>query len=296
MLYYVNDHLIQDEVASEGTWTNTKDNTEEAYKRILITTAANAVKREEDGSFVPTSRTICAHMCSLDPKAKTRIANIIPTDSTITRVSIRTSIKNKYDNDAFVVAIPYDGMIIPMDQKDALSIYRFMILKSDKVSIEHEDRKYRRCIYFVVSPREQAGADEWYPDDCNLVVKTVRSNLARGAEPDENTVWTITTHTVRFGLNGTFEITHTTEDVPFDTIDASQLRDAELCHVMPPVNFTGNRTSGTGRPSTGEGRPTKQYHSGNTMAGAMKKAMDTRKDDSDEPQAKKGGKKRRRRK
>ena len=248
MVYYVNDHLIQDEVVNEGSWS--RDGVAEPYKKVIINAAAGAVKRQEDGSFAKITRTICAHNVSLNSDAKTRIVNIIPDGAEDkVRVSIRTSSTNRYDSDVFVVAIPYDGMVLPMEDAPGLNVFRTMILKSDQTSIESEDHKYRRVIYFVVSPHVPTESDGWYPSECDLVVKTARSNVSKNNTETENSTWTVITHTVRFGEAGTFEILKDEEVVPYTQINPNDLRNVKICNLVPPIRFgenghKGNRSNG----------------------------------------------------
>lgn len=240
MVYYVNDHLISEETLDkELSWY--KNGSAEPYKRIIIGTC-NVSKREEDGSFTTTSRTVCAHNCSDNNSAKTRISNIIPDGAgDKVRVSIRTSVSNKYDNDVFIVALPYDGLVLPVESADGLGIFRSMILRSDRMDIEHEDHKYRRALYLVVSPKFAPCADGWYPKECNLVVKTIRSNVGRKEEPTPDSYWVVTSHTVRFGTSGQFEITKEEEQVPYTSIVPENFRNTPLCKLVEPIRVGERR-------------------------------------------------------
>lgn len=260
MVFYVNQHLIDDEVTGSSSWT-TRDGITEEFDRVAIKTAGGAT-RVVDGKPVPTNIIICRHSVAHEPDAKTRIRNLMSEDGQV-RTRIQTSVVNKYDDDIFVVALPYDGLVVPMENKpDDLAVWRYVIQKSSSMNIEHNDRKYRRVLYLVVSPRGTPDADGWYPEECNLVVSTIKSNLSKDARESGdlgNAKWTVTTNTVRFGATGAFEISTETETVPYDVYAhvADNVR-AAVVDTIPPLPPKGEGNNGGNRgPRPNNGGPKK---------------------------------------
>ena len=251
-LYYVNDHLIVEENMGQSNWAQ---NNGEAYTRIMIKTTPMATKRnEETKKFESISRPICAHNCSLMSTANTRISSVQRVGTKAPRVTIRTSSDTRYDSDIFVVAIPYDGLIMPMASQntEALQIFKCLILKSDQFSIEHEDKKYKRVAYFVVRPNYNfMGHDGWYSDDANLVVSFAQSNRTRENQSESELSWNIRTVTIRFGENGQYEIKTNEEEAPYSSINPEDLRHGAICKIVEPtmLDEDGRRMDGKNRKS-----------------------------------------------
>lgn len=236
-VYYVNDHLINEEMSSTGAWND------EAFNRIMITTTPMAARKGESGKFESFTRVICAHNCSLNPTANTRISSVQHQGAKSPRITIRTSSDTRYDSDVFVVALPYDGLIMPFEYDfDAIQIFKSLILKSEQMSIEHEDRKYKRVAYFVVRPNyNYLGNDEWYK--VPLTVTFAQSNRTRENQESDNLKWTLRHVTIKFGANGLYEITEEDETVPYDQVNPEDLRNAPICRVVSPtiLDDNGNR-------------------------------------------------------
>ena len=243
-LYFVNDNLIQEELAGDSSWP-----TGETYKRYMIRSAP-FIKRQEDGETVEMTRPICAHNCSDDPRALTRITTVKHEDARTPKVTVRTSADTRYDSDIFVVAIPYDGMIKPIEHDEkALSIFKCVMVKSDRMSIPHEDRKYKRVVYLVVRPNYQyLGNDGWYGDECNLSITFAQSNRTRDNQSEEESKWTFKTVTVKFGANGQYDITSVEEEAPYDTFNPEDTREMPICHLVKPtiISEDGNGSNNNG--------------------------------------------------
>lgn len=243
-LYYVNDHLITEEITGNSNWPQ---NNGEAYNRIMIKTTPMATKKNEDGKFESFTRPICAHNCSLTSAANTRISTVQNQGAKTPRVTIRTSSDTRFDSDIFVVAIPYDGLIVPMQDQntEALQIFKSLILRSEQFSIEHEDKKYKRVAYFVVRPNYNfLGNDGWYSEESNLKVTFAQSNRSRENQNEEDLTWTFTTVTVRFGENGQFELSSKVETAPYSSFNPDDMRSVPICTLVKPtiLDANGNRT------------------------------------------------------
>lgn len=244
MVYFINEHLIQDEIQSENTWE--KNGNSEDYKRCLIKSSGAVAKNKTDGSFAPSDRTLCVHNRGTSPNDKTRIISTVTEGDTRPRVTIRTSADTRYDTDVFILAIPYDGLILPIEGAENLLIYRTMIMKSDKATFEHEDRKYKRCLYMVVSPKfSERNENGWYNDSCTLTVKTIQSNKPRNAEPTGDESWFVTIHTIRFGMDGLYDYEIGSEEVPYGAIDPDSLHKVKICNTVEPTQLKPKKDGDT---------------------------------------------------
>lgn len=235
-LYYVNDSLITDEMVGESSWPSG-----ETYKRYMIRSIP-FLKKMDDGSMIEQTRPICAHNCSDDPSSKTRVISVIHEGARTPKVTVRTSTDTRYESDIFVVAIPYDGLIKPIDHDEkALSIFKTLMIKSDRMSIAFEDRKYKRVAYFVCRPDyRELGQDGWYSDACSLKVTFAQSNKTHNDQPDEEVHWTFKTVTVRFGADGMYEISSAEEIAPFDTFNPDDIKSVPICNVVQPTVISEN--------------------------------------------------------
>lgn len=244
-LYYINDHLISEEVVSEGSWAQ---NSGEKYKRIMIRTTPAAVRKNEDGKFESFTRPICAHNCSDQVNmANTRISSVVTAgeENRAPRITIRTSTDTRYDSDVFIIAIPYEGVIQPFRHNtEALAIYKTSILRSDRFSIEDESGRYRRVLYLVCRPDYKfLQEDDWYADACNLQITFAHSNLPRGHKPGDeaNAKWVLRTAKIRFGSNGKYELTYEDGEMPYESLNFDDFRNAPICELVPPVSIESSR-------------------------------------------------------
>lgn len=252
-IFYVNENLISEELQHTSTWQKTG----EEYERWMIKTNG-LERRTQDGSFERAERVICVHNLGKIPGDRTRVVatKFEGEEQYPAKVTVRTSSDTRYDTDVFIVAIPYDGIVMPTIDGDRLDIFKFAIVKSDRLSFQtNEDRKYRRCIYAVVAPAahevDNAG---FYPSSCDLVIRTAVSNYTpQQGEPDPaKHHWTVRTQRVRFGVNGAYEIEYTDEVVDYNAIDPDELHKAKICTLVEPVILASRDNGNANR----QNRPT----------------------------------------
>lgn len=68
---------------------------------------------------------------------------------------------NKYDNDVFLMAIPFNGLIKPLPINPDFHVYHGVVINCMNGPIEVDEVKYNKIIYFIVEP----------------VTKSLRSNV-----------------------------------------------------------------------------------------------------------------------
>ena len=239
-LYYINEHLIEEDVTTSGTWSGNGSGWDETYDRIMLRTTSSAVRKTDDGDFESFTKPICVHNLSRSVSVKTRITSTIPKDSKFARVTVRSSTDTRYDSDVFIVALPYNGMIKPFQHdEEALSIFKSMIIKSDKLNILHEDNTYKRVAYFICRPHHSyMGNDGWYGKSCNLSVTFAQSNRNAHGMTDETAEWTFTTHTIRFGEDGQYELHTDVETAPYDSFNPDDIHKVPICNLVKPTKIT----------------------------------------------------------
>ena len=75
-------------------------------------------------------------------------------------VSISSSQKNITDNHIFLIAIPFNGIIYPIENSFDFRMYKAFILKSEKRTIEFNGETYKKIAYMVVLPNESLFNEE----------------------------------------------------------------------------------------------------------------------------------------
>ena len=109
-IFYVNENLISEELQHTSTWQKTG----EEYERWMIKTNG-LERRTQDGSFERAERVICVHNLGKIPGDRTRVVatKFEGEEQYPAKVTVRTSSDTRYDTDVFIVAIPYDGIVLP---------------------------------------------------------------------------------------------------------------------------------------------------------------------------------------
>lgn len=70
-------------------------------------------------------------------------------------VKINASDENKFDTDVYMVAIPFNGIIKPIEKSFDFRIFRAFIAQSDRRDIEFDGKFYKSIAYMVIVPNIQ---------------------------------------------------------------------------------------------------------------------------------------------
>ena len=67
------------------------------------------------------------------------------------RVSINSSENNTYDTNIYLIAIPFNGFIEEIEKSFQYRIYRGIMVKADKRTIEFNGKTYKKIVYSLSS-------------------------------------------------------------------------------------------------------------------------------------------------
>jgi len=172
MLQFINDNLFR--------FTTTHVTTEHGtYVKTLIKSTDEVVDikhevkaREEGKEFYP-DRIFASVNSDTEDYNKENISALVSSDTGAHKCVIRSSAKNKYDSEIYCVAIPFNGIMTPIESTEDYKILKGMLVASDKYSINHNNRKYKKVLYLMldVNKRNLFGNEETGEEGKEIVIK-----------------------------------------------------------------------------------------------------------------------------
>lgn len=122
-------------------------------------------------------------------------------NSGATRVSIKSSDRNKYDSRIFLIALPFNGLATPLEDSHLYKIHRGVIATSKKRDIEVGNETYKKVLYLMITLNESVFLEDHKYHTDEIVIPFVSYNLeSREENQDAETVKT--TITLRFTSDG----------------------------------------------------------------------------------------------
>ena len=102
----------------------------------------------------------------------------------------------KYDNDVYLIAIPYSGIMVPIHGSKDYRIYRGVTVRAAKRTIEFEGKKYNKIAFLVltVNPKVFDESNKFFKDHIDFSIETY--NLENGDGDEKKTVKTTVTITL----------------------------------------------------------------------------------------------------
>lgn len=106
-------------------------------------------------------------------------------------VKINQGDRNRYDTPVYMIAIPYNGFIAPIEKSNTFRIYKAFTIKTEKRDIEFDGQTYGRVAYMTVVPNvnllSQDVKEGETPEDVVMTFQTF--NLI--GKDTVKTTWTI---------------------------------------------------------------------------------------------------------
>lgn len=215
MIKLMNDSLI-------STITEKKDGKDGRpdFYRMIISSSIATPDKKKDGE---KSKRVIEHVLFTQEdnfnKENTRI--LVDWKTGRPFVKIHQGERNQYDTPVYIIAIPYNGFIIPVEKSPMYRIYKAINVKADRRNIEFEDKKYNQVMYLTVVPNTKMMTDE------KSVLLTVDC-YSKDKDDTIKTTWTITFNS---DMDKTF-IEQTSEIT--DPIDQTQYKGIKTFQI-----FTG---------------------------------------------------------
>ena len=151
MLQFINENLFTFSTIPMESDQGTR------IKTLIKTTSAAISNRhdktvnDEKGSHQYSDRIFASVTSSTEDYNKENIsANVITTNNNVHKCIIKSSSKNKYDSEIYCVAIPFNGIMTPIEPSPDYRIIKGMLITSDKYSIAHDNRKYKKVLYLML--------------------------------------------------------------------------------------------------------------------------------------------------
>ena len=131
-------------------------------------------------------------------------------------VKINASDENKFDTDVYMIAIPFNGIIKPIEKSFDFRIFRAFIANSDRRNIEFDGEFYKSIAYMIVVPNIQLLNEDHKYSKESLVFNF--SFVTRSSDRDGETRSEETTVSLTFTKEGLVSVKEV-NDVPNDYAD-----------------------------------------------------------------------------
>ena len=146
------------------------ENDHGVYYKTMISSQTE-VKNPKTGEM---NKKIIASIISPNEDYNTNISIQTKNVGKSTRISIKSSERNKFDTDVYFVAIPFNGFIEEIAPSFQYRIYRGIILQNEKRSIEFNGESYKKIAYMIVVPNTSVFKEDhkYHVDEISLVVNS----------------------------------------------------------------------------------------------------------------------------
>lgn len=138
-----------------------------------------------------------------------------------TKVSIKSSDRNKYDSRIFLIALPFNGLAKPLEESHLYKIHRGVIVNSKKRDIKFGDATYKKVLYLMITLNESVFSEDHKYHTDEIVLPFISYNL-ESVSPDKDPETVMTTTTITFTVD-----------------DARYLSESASSEPVNPKDFTG---------------------------------------------------------
>lgn len=184
----------------------------ENYKRVLA-----SIRHSNEDSF---------------NKENTRvIVNRHPENNNTNFVRIAQAETYKFDTDVYLIAIPFSGIIKPMEKTYDYRIYKAFVAKSDKFDINVNGKSYNKIAYMIVSLNNNLFKEdnEYHKDKLELVFET----FSLVAIEDQDIKQSVkTSYIISFTKDGNYEVDIKTENV--ENINSKEFKGKSIFYIFEP--------------------------------------------------------------
>lgn len=155
--------------------------------------------------------------------------------------TITASEENKWDNHVFLIALPFNGVAVPIPKNPDLKIYSGTVVKSDKRNIEFNGKFFKKVLYLVAVPNLKAL--ELDPSDKNFREKIDLEFISYNIETENEE-----NHTERLSSTVTITLGEDDYNVAFDSV-------IEVVDPVDPTEYRGKNIFEVFTPQKKETKP-----------------------------------------
>jgi len=112
---------------------------------------------------------------------------------------MNSSAKNRFDTDVYIVAIPFNGILKPIESSFEYRIFRGSIIQSERRDIEYDDALFKKIAYMVIVPNVSL-FNKTHKYHKDVLTLKIESYNIEGYNEDKHTV--CTEHTIEFTEEG----------------------------------------------------------------------------------------------
>lgn len=161
------------------------------------------------------------------------------------RVSISSNVRNRFDTNIYLVAIPFNGFLEKIEDTPQYRIYRGFVVSAKKRSIEWAGDLYKKIAYMIVVPNAGMMKED-ARNHVDLIKLVMRSYNIETVEGEKDPITVKTTNTIEFYPDG-----HTNTLIETDNVDP-----------VDPENFRGIPFFPIFRPKSNPRRESSPNHGG----------------------------------
>lgn len=146
-------------------------------------------------------------------------------------IRIRQADNYQYDTNIYLVAIPFCGIVNPMEKSYDYRVFKAFVVKSDKYDIEVGGQKYNKVAYMIITLNNNLFAEdnEHHKDQLELNFETFNLASVDGQEEKETVK---TTYSVIFSKDGSFTTSIASEKT--DPVDSKDFKGQKMFHIFEP--------------------------------------------------------------
>lgn len=140
-------------------------------------------------------------------------------------ILIRANENVRRDANIFLIAVPFNGIIKPIEYSKQYRIYKGLIASSDSRNIQFKNKKYQKILYLVVEPNMNLfdPTHKYYTDKINITIEAY--SHCDGDAPD-NDAYSIQNKLVLDITKDIFSFDNTYDKV--DVVDTTKYRETQL--------------------------------------------------------------------
>lgn len=245
-------NIINESLFNFDTMRGTNDYGE--YYKLSVNSTSKAVKIMNDNSVVPITRPII-RLVSPDKDYSNYNLNVSTreNDRHNINVLVKADKRNTHNANVFVIAFPFNGIVKPIPENKQYRIYKGFINISDKMSINFNNKKYRKILYMVIEPNMNLFNEDhkYHTDKIELNLESF-TYINRNSKDDTQDFTPYTDYEAM-----KLVITKNTYSVQWDSkkmdnlVDMSRFKGQPLwvTYRKPQMNNNGSSTSNTTRES-----------------------------------------------
>lgn len=149
MLHIINEALF--------SFNAEQGNNEEhgAFSKLSINTSPSIMRKQQDGDeIVPSVRTFARLVSPTKDYHEHKLAvSTKYLENNHVQVLLKSTPEVQYDTTVYLVAFPFNGIILPIPESDQYRIQKGIVSVSEQYSVQFNNRKFKKVLYLMITPK-----------------------------------------------------------------------------------------------------------------------------------------------